>query len=122
MIKSDEYKLITDNLGASQADGLFMLQEIISMGNNLDDNELSTVNLEKQILQRSITDTYRIIVGSHVNLSQELRTLVGSIQKHVLKHYSNVNIFLQDNNIKVTNDFADLSALCGYTIDLENIE
>lgn len=122
MIKSHEYKFIADNLGIAQADGLFMLSGIINMSNDLSDNELSDIDVDKQILQRSLTDTYRIIVSSHVNISQEMQNLVKSIHDHILKHYDDVNLFLSDNNIKVTMDFADLSEACGYSIDAENIE
>lgn len=122
MIRSADYKFISDSLGLAKSDGFYMASALIDMRNDLRDNELSVVDLDKQYLDKAITDTYRIIVNSHLNINIEMRRLVSSLQNHVRRHYADVNDFLNEKNIKVSQDFADLSSLCGFEIDPENIE
>jgi hypothetical protein len=122
MITSQDYKFVSDQLGSAQFTGRGMYNSLGDMVRHLDANELSDNNLDKHLLRTAILDTYRIILQSHVFVTDEMARTVRALQNHVLKQYDSVDDFLATENIKVSSDFAVLSAVVGYEISFENIE
>lgn len=123
MITPLEYKVISDSLGSAETEGPEMLSSLFDMRNHFQDNELSKTSVEKSILTRAIDDVYRLVVRNHTTISIETLQIVQALQHHVEQETgTDFNDFLSSNGIKVSPDFADLSAACNYTVLPENVE
>jgi len=122
MISSADYQFIADRIGHAKANGPGMAFNLLSMRSHLRDNEVAASNEFKLWLTKIITDTYDVIVESHLRTPPILLNFVDILQTHVEKHYGSVDAFLSSNGVKVNQDFADLSDEAGFEIDLANIE
>ena len=122
MINSHDYKVVSDNLGEAKAEGNDMYSAMGDMYNHLQNNDVDDTNIAKRELLKAIHNEYELILLNHVYLNDQMFKTVQSLQKHIETHYGPVNNFLSDTGTKVTENFAALSELCGYPIDLSNVE
>jgi len=121
MIKPEEYKVIADHLGGARADSEKAFRLLKAMQGHLSDSEIDTDEINKIVLRNSIELAYFIVVDRYFNPHAEMKSFVTALQSHVAQQFNSVNTFLKDSGIKVSQEFADISATVGFNIDLENI-
>ena len=122
MIKSSEYKFISDRLGEVHSEAVDGANSLGGMLEHLRENPLPLSDTDKLVLAKSISDTYLVILKNNVAVSDDLSKLVKALQRHIEKYFVDVNDFLSINDLRVSPDFASLSGFCGYEIFAENIE
>jgi hypothetical protein len=113
MISAADYKIIADYIADSSA-------SIISAKNELDAAKTAlegmvAVESKRQSLSATITTAINTLTATQTP-SRNLISAVTALQKHVTKYATSVNSFLTINNITVKQAFADISAVCGYTV------
>jgi len=121
MIKPEEYKSLADDLGNARGDAEKAFRLLQTMQGHLSDSEIDADEMNKIALRNSIELTYFIVVDRYFNPNAEMKSFVTALQSHVAQQFVSVNTFLKDNKIKVSQEFADISATVGFNIDLENI-
>lgn len=122
MISSEEYKFITDQLGEAQIEGEEIAYKINDAKTTLENNELSNDNFIKNSLISVFSNAYNVAVDNHENISPSMENMIVELQVHVLENYGSIDLFLSDNNKKVSPDFAVVSERLGYPIDPINVE
>jgi hypothetical protein len=122
MISASDYKTVSDSLGQAQVEGQGMYESMGDMMTHLDSNDVTETNVDKRELLKSIYNEYQFILLNHVYLNERMYQTVQALQNHIEKHYGPVNDFLSNTGTKVSQDFADLSEMCGFVIDPGNIE
>jgi hypothetical protein len=117
-ISSQSYKEISDIYASVYGD-------IVEAQNRLVDAvEYAASNLSVEPKVELLRPLYNAKV-TYENLDQKrlLLSAVAALNRHVQnKSGKNLNVWLQDNNVKVRNSWAYLSELSGYMIETENIE
>lgn len=74
-------------------------------------------------------NAYLAASGIYENVPVSAISAVGELQRHILNRarkpdgtmYTDINDWLSDNSVTVPQEFADISALAGFTIDAGNI-
>lgn len=111
------------------------LSDIISLlKENKDENEnlinsyyesvenLPNDNYNSDSLKKSSNNFVNLILSKDIKLNNDLLKYVDIMNKNVLRHYSDINDFLNEKNIEVKNSFSILCNELGYVIDNENVE
>ncbi len=119
MISSEEYSslvdLITDQTRAHYL-GSLAIQECRDVLVSI-----TTTATRRAFMDRPLEDAALKFNADIVNPAPALLQSVRALQQHVDIHYGSIGDFLTANNIFVSEDFADLSALVGYTISSDRI-
>lgn len=121
MISSTSYKLLADKLGLAKSEASKITDNIISIKQTLNNNEVSNRDKQKEGLFGIIDVTYNLAFADNIEDSPLLLDVVKKLQEHITARYDSVNSFLAVNGIKVSQAFADLSSVAGFVISDEHI-
>jgi len=121
MISTTEYKSISDDLGEAHTQGFFMSDNMFDMSNSLSAAQVET-GFNRTQLSAFIEETYYLTTDNHRTARKEILDVVRLLQGLIIDENGDVNQYLVDNNLKVRQDFADLSEIVGFSINSENIE
>jgi hypothetical protein len=123
MITIGVYENIANLTNSAQDRGGAIVTSMDNMKDNLDIAEGSSDNYDRTWLRNIIVKSTTTLSNNNYEVTLELRKFVFELQKYVEDNYTGgVNSFLSDNNTKVGQTFADVSALVGYPIDSGNID
>ena len=122
MISATEYKTISDLLGSAHALGVDIANSVLSMTTTFNDSVLPQSNRDRETLTRALSDTYEILVNKHTLLTTPMLSVVQELQEHVAHRHGSVDAYLEATGVRVSDDFASLSAICGYEIDPSYLE
>ena len=121
MIQPEEYKSIADELGGARGDAEKAFKLFQNMKTHLRDSVVDVDDIDKLTLRNNIELAYFIVVDRYHQPHTELKLFVTALQGHILRIHGDVNDYLKTNEIQVSQDFADISSVVGFSIDLENI-
>jgi broad specificity polyphosphatase/5'/3'-nucleotidase SurE len=122
MITPSEYKFISDSLGDARRDSKKTIEHLKSMRTHLNISEIPNETIDKIKLFNFIDSVYELTTQKYRDPNPSMTNFVNRLQTHIEHHYDSVDDFLKNNDIKVMQDFADLSFLVGFEIDEANIE
>jgi|TARA_Y100000310_G_scaffold254365_1_gene261434 hypothetical protein len=122
MISPEDYKFVSDELANARNDAGRAFGRLIDMQTNLTNSEVNNDDIEKRALAEVIDQTYLLAVTKYYQPNLHMLNIITELQNHVVHHHGDVNDFLSSNGILVLQDFADLSILAGFNIDITNIE
>tara|TARA_Y100000034_G_C6764989_1_gene340967 strand:+ start:229 stop:597 length:369 start_codon:yes stop_codon:yes gene_type:complete len=122
MIEAAEYKLISDDIGNARSDSEKAFKLVQTMQRHLRDSEVDVNDIDKLTLRNDIELTYFIVVSRYFQPHRELIGFVSALQTHVARFSGSVDDYLSSNDLKVSQDFADVSSIVGFEISIENIE
>lgn len=121
MISPTEYDFIANGIDAAKKQVNDILGNLFSMHNNLEDNDILSTNSEKIQMITTIDETYQLIFNDNYVTSLNMFQTVAILQRHVITHHGDINVFLSENNITVGPFFAEISDSAGYVINPDNI-
>jgi len=121
MIEPLIYNRIAELIGKSQDNGDGIVDSMNSAVSDLSLSETSSLNNLKQWLMSSLTIASDKLNSSHKEYSMELIKIVSALQSHVITNYGSIDNYLKDNDITVSQSFADISANCGYPVSADYI-
>ena len=121
MISIQIYKIIADLIDRAQRRGADIVSNITQMATDLNNSEIPSDNLQKEVLEVQVGNTESLLNSREVIYTPSMLKFVKALQLYISNNYSSVNNFLSDNNTKVKTVFADLSETVGYLIDSSNI-
>jgi hypothetical protein len=122
MIDANNYKAIANFVSDAQNEGSPMYERIGNVLTSLINNQIRSTEEPKLVLQSAIESTYEFIFLNHDLPNQDIMNMTTALQNHVTCHATSVNNYLEKENIKVPETFAELSALVGYPINDAHIE
>ena len=121
MISPSDYLFISDMLGYAQDSGQYILPEIYSLYLSLGNNSETSSNNDKQVFAGIITNTYYIEVNKQYNVTTAMKNAIVALQTYVVSASGgSIDTFLANNDIKVSSEFAILSAQVGFPVGLAN--
>jgi len=123
MINSSDYKEISDDIADLFDTESGMISSLTSMESAMLDSDVFFRDSNRVDLLSRISEVYFLVASRYSTPEQTLEVdLVSALQRHILRSYSSVDEFLNDNGVKVKSAFAALSAAAGYSISSSNIE
>ena len=122
MITSTLYKTIVDLIDSMDSRGSDISDNYVLMLAHLDEAEGDDQLFERLWFRNSIINGNTLSNNKHIEPSIQLLKFVQELQQHVVDNFGNVNDFLSDSSIQVLPNFAILSDIVGFTIDMVHIE
>jgi hypothetical protein len=132
MITNDEYLMVSTSLGIMYQDNTpalnranLVYSDLTTIYNDIINNDLYGPNTPPYIgIFNRQTQTLNLTqyLTSQINNDTYVFVETKALQNFILKTYSSVDNYLSTNNIKVTQEFATLSGLCGFPISSGNIQ
>tara|TARA_Y100000310_G_scaffold333763_1_gene411976 strand:+ start:6411 stop:6779 length:369 start_codon:yes stop_codon:yes gene_type:complete len=121
MIDKSDYSFIADQIALSRGSAGKAFAHLINMQNDLSISSVDSEETDKVSMRNIINSVYLVTVEEYYRPNAYVSRFVEELQKHVDHHAGSVNGFLKDNGIRVLQDFADISSIVGFDIDIENI-
>jgi len=132
MITTTEYLTISTSLGIMYNDNIpalaranAVLSDLTVIYNDIVNQNLYSPNSPPYVgIFNAKTQTSNLVTFMNNQLSNDtfVFNYTKALQNFILKTYPSIDNYLSTNSIKVTQYFATLSGLCGFTISPRNIQ
>lgn len=121
-LTNEDYLAITDALGEMYVIGKQAMDRFSSIKQIVDDTDVgSTQVIVSNLLVQSFNQCKSVVYRNHLRLTNPMKLLTQKIQGYVSSEYQDIDEYLALNAILVSADFAELSGLCGYSINPANV-